>query len=430
MILNVVTAMLLAARSLDSDQLPDSFQPTVRHGGPALFNDAAGGVLGRQAVGGVLGVDTVSSFSSSFYEPGVVPTQFGPYPQYTWQYAMVGQPPFGPDASERTTVIDAPIVPVIVDLRNYDGTPRYFIFPDGSQGPRMILDGTQYVQPVLRSPLFQNVRYGSSGQPTQFNDAVHRAQFYRVADPSWHTVLRPSVKQARTMVLIRGTYRYAADATGHLRYVLVDSGAFGSLLFPPTPSDTTTVIGAAENAGDITTQSISTFLFPDTYLYASGDPTNCCVLGYHSYDLEPGSASNGWRERHYVMNYSSWISPGIFSGGFADITALSHELAETFSDPFVNNATPIWVAPSGLCQNNLESGDVIEGLANAVFPITLGGFTYHPQNEALLQWFAGVSPSSAYGRAYSYPDTTVLTAPAVPYNPDCVTVATPPLSTQ
>jgi hypothetical protein len=277
------------------------------------------------------------------------------------------------------------------------------------------------VKPLLDSPIFSNARYGSSERPTQFTDAIHRAQFFKQSDDDWHTILRPSVKQERTMVLIRGTYQFSVDANCNLRYVLVNSAVFGSLLFPATPSDTTTIIGGAEHDGDITTQDMSTFLFPDTYLYEGDDPNNCCVLGYHSYDLEPGDASNGWRERRYVMNYSSWISPGIFGASFVDVTAVSHELMETFSDPFVNNATPIWVAPNGLCQNNLESGDVIEGLPNATFPMTMNGMTYHPQNEALLQWFAGQSPSSAYKHAYSYPDTTVLTSPAVSYFSDCKT---------
>ena len=83
-----------------------------------------------------------------------------------------------------------------------------------------------------------------------------------------------------------------------------------------------------------------------------------------------------------------------------DITALSHEIAETFNDPFVtsdgiHNVMPWWLAPNGLCENNLETGDVIEGLANAMFPITMNGLTYHPQNEALRPWFAWEFPSSA-----------------------------------
>ena len=39
------------------------------------------------------------------------------------------------------------------------------------------------------------------------------------------------------------------------------------------------------------------------------------------------------------------ISPGIFGGGFEDVTAISHEIAETFDDPFVNNITPRWQFP-------------------------------------------------------------------------------------
>jgi hypothetical protein len=51
-------------------------------------------------------------------------------------------------------------------------------------------------------------------------------------------------------------------------------------------------------------------------------------------------------------------------------------MSETFNDPFVNNATPWWLSPlqlGGLCQNNLEVGDVIEVLTNSVFPINLNG---------------------------------------------------------
>jgi hypothetical protein len=60
----------------------------------------------------------------------------------------------------------------------------------------------------------------------------------------------------------------------------------------------------------------------------------------------------------------------------------------------------------------MTSGDVIEGLPHEAYPITPKGVTYHPQNEALLQWFAGQTPSSAIDGAYSYPDKSVLTAAA------------------
>jgi hypothetical protein len=272
------------------------------------------------------------------------------------------------------------------------------------------------VQPVLNSPVFQNDTYTSSSTPTQFSDAVQRAEYWNSAKPDWHTVLAPSVKTPLTMTLLQGTYRFALNPDGTCcKFVLVDANTFGDAFFND-------IVGAI-NAGDITTKDMSTFLFPNTFLYV-GNVNNCCILGYHTYVYEPGTSSNGNVEKRWVLNYSSWISPGLFNGGFQDITALSHEIAETYNDPFVasdgvHNVTPWWLAPNGNCQNNLETGDVIEGLPKAVFPITINGVTYHPQNEALLQWFQFKVISDAIGNAYSYPDTTVLTALSAPQNVNC-----------
>jgi hypothetical protein len=123
-------------------------------------------------------------------------------------------------------------------------------------------------------------------------------------------------------------------------------------MVPATETDTSTPIGAAENAGDIRSRDLSTFLFPKAFLF-NGKISNCCVMGFHTYDLESGGPTNGFSEKRY--------------------------------DLFVNNATPWWLAPNKLCQNNLETGDVIEGLPNSQFPIVLNGATWRPQNEALLQ---------------------------------------------
>jgi hypothetical protein len=124
-----------------------------------------------------------------------------------------------------------------------------------------------------------------------------------------------------------------------------------------------------------------------------------------------------------VSQFVSWISPGLFGAGFQDVTALTHELAETFADPFVDNATPNWQFPgqppnSKVCQNNLEEGDPIEVLANATTPLTVKEdnfkFTYHPQNIPLLQWFEMGPTSNAIDGAFSFPDETVLPHSAVP----------------
>jgi len=233
--------------------------------------------------------------------------------------------------------------------------------------------------------------------------------------PDWHTMLNGSLKKERTINVPEGYYYYALGAgAGCCLYVLIDGNEFGALMFPASPDDTSTPIGAAEHDGDITTQDISTFLFRDTYLYY-GDPNNCCVLGYHTYDSEPGDAMNGNREKRYVLNYSSWVTPGLFDVRWLDVTALGHELAETFNDPFVvsdgrHNLSPWWLAPNGVCSDVVEVGDVVENLADAVYPVTINGRTYHPQNVALLPWFEFQSPSTAIDGAYSYPNESVVPA--------------------
>jgi hypothetical protein len=407
------------------DQVPTSFvagaNPHTLHSTTA---NAGGGVLGNRSNGSILGVDSIPNWSSYFYFPGF--DSFG-NTQFTWQYTMVGHSPFdrGDDSNSNwhndsnwdgmKTQIGAPVIPVNVDLRNFDGSPRFV------GGQRLYSDATRYVAPVLSSPVFSKTFYSSSASPTQFTDAVQRAEFFNKSDDDWHTLLRPRTGTPRTLVLIRGTYRFALNSDGSCcALILIDEGAFIQGLFPTVATDTSTPIGAAENAGDITTRDISTFLFPNAFLYVNGNPADCCIIGFHTYDVEPGSPANGLLEKRYVLNYSSWVTAGLFRDPtFADIAALSHEMSETFNDPFVNNATPWWLAPNGLCQNNLETGDVIEGLPNAQFPISLNGFTWHPQNEALLQWFAGITPSSAINHAYSYPNTNVLTSASTSQNVNC-----------
>jgi hypothetical protein len=233
------------------------------------FVDGDGGVLGNRANGSLLGIDSIPNFSSFFYFPGF--DSFGNL-QFTWQYTMVGKSPFkrGDDDDDgEVTRIRAPVIPVTVDLRNADGSPRFV------NGQRLISSPAAYVAPTLASPIFEPTSYSSSFNPTQFTDAVMRAEFHGVASHDWHTLLNPSVKTGRTMALIQGTYRFALNGDGTCcAFILVDANAY------------------------------------------------------------------------------------------------------------------------------------------------LAGMVYHVQNEALLQWFAGQTPSTAINGAYSYPDP-VLTTPSVSRNPGC-----------
>jgi hypothetical protein len=287
------------------------------------------------------------------------------------------------------------------------------------------------VNPSLNSPVFQNAKYSSGPKPTQWADAVSRAEFYNQEKNSWHTLLNPILEPEATMNVPAGFWNGFLNKDGTCcRIFDVDYGEFNSLLFPPSTPDNTTVLGAAEVSGEITPQDITTTLFDNTYLYTDGNPAHCCVLGFHSFDFEaPGPSSPpGVAGRAYVTNYSSYITPGIFRGGLADVTALSHEMTELYNDPFVTfvnplDVTPWWLAPNGNCQNDLETGDVIEGLPNGIFPMTMNGMTYHPQNEAIIQWFMSGGTSSDIGSAidgaYSYPNESVLPTPNVSQQPGC-----------
>ena len=386
--LGAIVALAQDAHQLPADHLSKAharFVAMPPHNGSGVQSNA----------NGTPGVDSLSNWNGSFKTPGF--DENGNY-RDSWVYNMVGNPP----QNGGTTNINAPVVPVALDLLNPDGTVllHYEVKP--------------YILPTLQSPLFENSTFSSSPAPTQITDAIMRAEFWSVMAPDWHTMLLGSLKQERTMQVPSGFYYYALKSNGDCcLFVLIDINEFGNLLFPSVPTDTTTPIGAAENAGDITTKDLSTFLFPNTYLYF-GNPNNCCVLGYHTYDVEPGDSSNGNKQRRYVVAYAAWISPGLFGSAFVDVTGLGHEIAESFNDPFVvsdnrHNLTPWWLSPNGNCQDDLEVGDVIEGLPHAAYPVTMNnGMTYHPQNVALLPWFEFQSPSTAIDGAYSYPDESVL----------------------
>ncbi len=387
------------AQVLQSDQVPRDFLKTARHqsGKVPPSNHSSQGSPHE----GIPNIDSVVNFSGQFNADGFDTLN---NPQKKWDFNMVGNRP----EHGGTTVINAPIIPVSIDLRNEDGSPRFV------NGVRLISDATQFVQPVLDSPVFSNAVYSSSNVPTQFTDAIQRAEFFNKAKPDWHTLLKPVVKAPQTMTLLKGTYLFALNDDGSCcAFVLVDEGTFINNFLPIFGINPNTVVGNAEAAGDITTQDISTFLFPNTFLFFLGDLSSFTV-GFHTFDFEPGTEANGNVEQRFVLNYSSWVTPFTFFGdNFQDVTALSHELSETLNDPFVGSdsdhgITPWWLAPNGGCQNLMEVGDVVEDLPGATFPVVTNGTVYHPQNEALLPWFEFQSPSSAIHGAYSYPDENLL----------------------
>jgi len=340
-------------------------------------------------------VRSVPNFQGSFTSRGK-----------TWPFTMIGAPPSG----GATINVPARIAAVSLRLQNADLVTFTTVSVIGFENP------------TLNSPNFRLASY-SSGTGIQFADAVQRAEFFHAMKSTWHTVLSPAtivqlvtltVPRFTTIVLngrktqVR-TYFTGKSSDGHTVVFLLDQ-FFDQQIF--------NIAVKQINAGHFTTGAMNVALFPNTFLYSvnsSGGMGECCVLGFHTYFTDNAQPT----ESRWVFAFASWISPGIFSGGFRDVTALSHEISEAFDDPFVNNRVPAWQFPNqpGTCQDDLEIGDPIEVLSNVAFPVAISGVTYHPQTEALLQWFEQKSPSNAINGAFSYPNTKALTSPAVAFGP-------------
>jgi hypothetical protein len=201
---SILTAGLIAVGSHAGAREPDQVTAAALvghrpHAGerPQLTGKSPVTVNGGHS--GLPGIDSIINFTGQYTFPGV--DSLG-NPQSVWPWAMVGRSP----RTNQTTVIGAPIIPVSIDMRNADGSPRYV------NGQRLYMDATQYLWPVLNSPIFRFVKWATSAFPTQFLDAMHRAEFWHGAGDGdfdrgdhvselWHTLLLPLPRTPRVMQL-------------------------------------------------------------------------------------------------------------------------------------------------------------------------------------------------------------------------------------
>lgn len=351
------------------------------------------------------GLNTLATFDGSFA------TQAGPDQGKQFRFTMMGNDP----RTGGTTLIPAQIDEVSLQLLNADGS----VFKTVPFAP--------FEQGTLESPNFEPLNY-RSGFHTEYADAVHRAQFFKTMRPDWHTLILPNVVNRVTITVpffvnIQLSDGSIIQARSYFTGTAGDGSTFVLMLSPLFNFFFDNEVVNEINAGNFTTNAMNMTMFPNTYLFSLNTsnpnvPGSCCVLGFHTYFRDGNVPQDRW-----VTQYASWISPGLFGAGFQDVTALSHETAEAFGDPFIDNKTSLWQFPgvpanAKVCQGNLEEGDPIEVLANATTPLQVKepgfSFTYHPQVIPLLQWFEMGPTSSAIDGTFSFPDETVLTQSALP----------------
>jgi len=373
-----------------------------------------GGVSGEASTttgtgGTIAGLQTVPTFLGAF-APGAGPSLGNVFP-----FVMMGNDPL----AGGTTTIPVKITEISWQLLNGDGS-TFATVPFTATFEDVMTD----------SPNFANSTYNSSSVATQFADAVQRAEFFNTAKSSWHTRLgTPTIVNHVTIsvpktvnvqlsngnIIVANSYFTGTAADGSTFVLMLDL-LFNSFFDNQVVNDI--------NGGHFASNALNLELAPNTFLFSlnTNNPTTpggCCTLGFHTFFLQGGVTP----QPRWVTIFSSYISPGLFGGGFQDVTGMSHEISESFNDPFLSNATPSWQFPnqpptSKVCQGNLETGDPLEVLSNATVAITLTEgtktLTFHPQTEALLQWFEMGATSNAVNGAFSYPDETALTKSAVP----------------
>jgi hypothetical protein len=352
-------------------------------------------------------LDTIATFDGAFV------AQAGPDTDDDFRFTMLGNDP----RLGGTTVFPGLILEVSWQLLNADGS----VFKNVPFAP--------FEKPFLESPNFEPLDY-RSGRRIEFGDAVHRAQFFNAMKKNWHSLILPQVVDRITIqvprfVNVRLGNGTVVQARSYFTGTAPDGSTFIEMLSPLFNLFFDNSEVNEINLGNFRTNAMNMSLYPNTFLFNLNQnnpnvPGSCCVLGFHTYFA---NFDGSFPQHRFISQFASWISPGLFGAGFQDVTALSHELAESFGNPFVSNRTPNWQFPgepanAAVCQNNLEEGDPIEVLANATTPITVTEkgftFTYHPQNIPLLQWFEMGTGSSAIDGAFSFPDETALPHSALP----------------
>jgi hypothetical protein len=293
-----------------------------------------------------------------------------------YPYVMAGRAPQRGDETEIDTSL------IVLSF-------RFFEFGD-AQGNPIVIESQSIVDDFLGSPNFVKSEY-SVGRG-QFGDAVQRASFYNIAERDWHTTL----ERPRILIPVR-----IDVPVGMAQLYDLGNGKFvGIVNFDFLYSQIQTIL-QLEN---IKTNELPILLSHNVFADQA--------LGFH----DAIEVTSGNHSGIQTYTWSSWLDADAFGDIFADATTLTHEISEWIADPFTNNPTPDWQIPEsgGFCSNILEVGDPIEFLASQMFPITLHGHVYHTQNEAMLSWFSREVPSSAFQGAYSYPNTSSLTAPSQP----------------
>lgn len=310
-----------------------------------------------------------------------------PFDKLSYSGQMVGRSPFY--HGYRSTVIQSYLIPV--KLTFSDGT---VLDPTVSNSCL----GATTLSVVQNSPIFQTTDWIMNGVDVgtaQYIDAFQRANFWSdvsVAGNSYHNSLALNT-EAKISVSVP-----AAD--GGVFPFICNEGQIDINWWDGLVENTILPSLVLKGVGP---KGVPIFLFDSVEMCDTFSNGNCGILGYHN-AFTPG----GVLQTYGVADFDN---SGLYGG---DISVLTHEVGEWMDDPLTTNPTPAWgnIGQVSGCQNNLEVGDPLTG---TLFPaVTLGNFTYDPQELVFFSWFFRQSPSIGSGGAFSNNGTFNTSPPSCP----------------
>jgi chitinase len=305
----------------------------------------------------------------------------------------------GGAAGTGTTTIDTLLVPVTLV---FDGTM--------SAGKPTRMDASGDAARVLASPVFAKYAFIDGGD-TQYGDAMERSMLASAG--SRHTLLAKPELRPVTIHIPAG-YGYVLTSKSSGRSIAIaDSDYVVKQLFLQVPKQAgRLVIAVAHN----------------TSFYADGDATVCCTTG--AYGVDPATGTS------FVLSSYLKDAPAVVQD--QDVQPLTEQMAEFFLDPLHNpsfygedqtkagNVVPAWIHPGGhgrecggpgigssyYLLEPTDTNGTNEFPASKAFAAQAAGATYHLQNVALLNRYAGAG--NLFSKRYSFPDARALPAAAAP----------------
>jgi hypothetical protein len=301
----------------------------------------------------------------------------------TYTYTMVGKNP-AVAATNPSTTVKALLIPLVInfiDGKTWDPTVADSCDPGGNALAR-----------TQSSPVFVSTSWSFGGTPigtVQYADAFQRANFWRYAmptgiNPGYNVNLALTTLAKVTINVPGADSAEAAIGCGNGLLAAVNQNWFD-------PFVQQTLIPSLASLG-VNASVLPIFLLHNVVEYV-GTTAQCCVLGYHNAFKTTSTSPS---QTYAVAMYDN---SGAFAGS-SDISVLTHEVGEWLDDPLTRNPTRAWghIGQVTGCQKNLEVGDPLSGTTIAV---SLGGFTYHPQELAFFSWFYRQTPSLGVNGWYS-----------------------------